>query len=132
MSLITASKINDVLHISFRDPKSRNSFSHAAALDLKKALSHTHDCSALVFTAEGSVFSSGGQLDDYARMTKPDEGIAVNDEIRGVLSELSSLKIPTVCAVTGDCFGGGVELISAFDFILTTPNAFFALWIIKI
>src|SRR5690606_8509059 len=28
----------------------------------------------------------------------------------------------------GDCFGGGVELLSTFDFVVSTPKSFFGLW----
>jgi enoyl-CoA hydratase/carnithine racemase len=78
------------------------------------------------------VFCSGGNLTDYAAMTSPEEGKRVNRKIAAILDEVSRLPVPTVCAVTGDCFGGGVELISAFDVVLSVPHAMFALWQRKI
>ena len=117
---------DEILWVSFSDPSSRNAFSIAAARELRAVLKSQFR--ALVFSAPGRVFCSGGQLDDYASMTSADEGRVVNDEIRDVLNELSSLKVPTIACVTGDAFGGGVELISCFDHVLSVPHAMFALW----
>ncbi|HVK61433.1 MAG TPA: enoyl-CoA hydratase/isomerase family protein [Bdellovibrionales bacterium] len=128
MALIKSSEKNGLLEVSFHDVTSRNSFSLEAALELQSALARADQCSALVFRAPGRVFCSGGQLDDYAQMEVASEGIEVNNRIRSALAELDGLEIPTVCAVTGDCFGGGIELMSAFDFVLATPNALFGLW----
>ena len=126
--------INDrVLHLVFEDSKSRNSFSLAAAHELRRALvSHPGQFDAIVFEAEGRVFCSGGNLTDYSKMTDPEQGKLVNREITTVLNELALMPVPTFCLVNGDCFGGGVEILSAFDFIYTAPHAFFALWQRKI
>jgi enoyl-CoA hydratase/carnithine racemase len=65
-------------------------------------------------------------------MPTADEGRHVNDEIRSVLGELASLPVPTIACVTGDAFGGGVELLSCFDHVLSVPHAMFGLWQRKI
>ncbi len=65
-------------------------------------------------------------------MTTSEQGQAVNDEIRSVLSELASLDRPTIAVINGDAFGGGVELASSFDFVLAAPHVMIALWQRKI
>lgn len=124
--MITSFLRDDVLWVSFSDPASRNAFSIAAARELRAVLNGSFR--ALVFSAPGRVFCSGGQLDDYASMASADEGRRVNDEIRDVLTKLASLPVPTIACVAGDAFGGGVELISAFDYVLSVPHAMFGLW----
>ena len=129
VQLIRAQIKDRVLRVVFEDSKSRNSFSLAAAHELRRALvSHPGQFDAIVFSADGRVFCSGGNLTDYSKMTDPEQGKAVNREITNVLQELALMPVPTFCLVTGDCFGGGVELLSSFDFVYTVPHAFFALW----
>lgn len=120
-----------ILHISFEDLTSRNSFSIAAARELRSLLT-SEKFEAVVFSAQGRVFCSGGNLSDYAAMSKPDEGIAVNDEIREVLASLAALPVPTIAAVGGDAFGGGVELMSCFDHVIAASHVVFGLWQRKI
>ncbi|MES2854705.1 MAG: enoyl-CoA hydratase/isomerase family protein [Bdellovibrionota bacterium] len=136
MALVTSSLENDVLELVFNDPKSRNSLSLAAATEieiaLETAMKTKQKFGVVIFNAPGRVFCSGGQLDDYAGMKDASEGIAVNDRIRAILDHLSRLQVPTICVVTGDCFGGGIELVSAFDFVLATPNVLLGFWQRKI
>jgi enoyl-CoA hydratase/carnithine racemase len=130
--MITSFLRDDVLWISFSDPSSRNALSIAAARELRTLMGSPLTYRALVFSAPGRVFCSGGQLDDYASMETPDEGRRVNDEIRNVLAMLASVSVPTIACVSGDAFGGGVELISCFDYVLSAPHALFGLWQRKI
>jgi methylglutaconyl-CoA hydratase len=75
------------------------------------------------------IFCAGGNLKDYAKgMNDPMIGQNVNREIRSILNRLTQIKIPTAVAVKGDCYGGGVELISCFDIIYASPCSYFALW----
>jgi enoyl-CoA hydratase len=125
--LISSVRHSDILHLTFSDPTSRNALSLRAARELR-AILQTKDFSAVIFEARGRVFCSGGHLSDYASMTSADEGRSVNDEIRGVLASLSTLDRPTVAAVGGDVFGGGLELLSCFDSVISVPHAMFAFW----
>ncbi len=127
-----SSKIeNQILSVVFEDDRSRNSLSLAAARALRMSL-RSGDYDALVFSAKGRVFCSGGHLGDYGQMTEAAQGIEVNREISSILEELSLLPVPTFAGIEGDCFGGGVELLSAFDFVYSAPHALFGLWQRKI
>jgi enoyl-CoA hydratase/carnithine racemase len=130
--MISSKVRDDVLWVSFSDPASRNAFSMKAASELLTLMGSPLSYRAVVFSAPGRVFCSGGQLDDYASMPTPDEGRRVNEEIRNVLGMLSSISVPTIACVSGDAFGGGVELLSCFDYVLSVPHAMFGLWQRKI
>lgn len=82
----------------------------------------------LVLVSNGRVFCSGGNLQDYAHMKSANEGREVNRFIRETLTMLDTLPVPKLAVVNGDCFGGGIELLSCFDTIYSTPSALFALW----
>lgn len=129
MSLIDISLNDRILHLTFEDPSSRNSFSVRAAEELLSALETKSESTAgVLFSAKGRVFCSGGNLSDYAAMTHPEQGKAVNRRITEILQHLTHIGKPTVCAVGGDCFGGGVELVSAFDLVLAAPHVIFGFW----
>jgi enoyl-CoA hydratase/carnithine racemase len=131
--LIDATVSSGVLRLVFHDSTSRNSFSLRAAEELAAHLQGlSSDIESIVFRAEGRVFCSGGNLSDYAAMTEAHEGQKVNRRIKEVIDELSRVPVPTICLVEGDCFGGGVELMSAFDFAYAVPHAMLALWQRKI
>lgn len=128
---LLASIKNGILHLTLNDSSSRNAFSIRAARELRLEL-RKKNFSALVFSSEGRVFCSGGNLSDYAAMISPEQGQRVNDEIRDVLTELSQLDVPTIAAVGGDAFGGGLELMSCFDTVIAAPHVLLALWQRKI
>ena len=135
MAYFSSQITNRILHLTFEDPATRNSFSLTAARELMKLIEESkagQGFDAVLFSARGRVFCSGGNLADYASMSKASEGKQVNDEIREALSALSSLQVPTVCAVAGDCFGGGVELVSCFDHVIAASHVIFGLWQRKI
>lgn len=129
MGLLNCKLRDSVLMLEFRDPNSRNSFSIRAAEELREAWeSNRGTYESILFTAPGRVFCSGGNLADYAAMTAANPGRDVNKRISQTLDEFSKLSVPTVCVVTGDCLGGGLELISAFDVVLSAPHALFGFW----
>lgn len=82
---------------------------------------------ALMLTNQGRVFCSGGNLRAYALLTIPQQ-IVTNRKIRKVLDQVSRLPIPTAVAMNGDCLGGGIELISCFDYVVSAPHCGLGLW----
>lgn len=129
MSLFAAQLRDRQLELIFEDRATRNSFSVAAATELTLVLDqYSGQFDVLLFKARGRVFCSGGNLTDYAKMTNPGEGLAVNREIEAALKKLALLPVPTFCFVDGDVFGGGVEVLSAFDFVYTAPHVMIGLW----
>lgn len=129
MSLVSGRVIDSVLRLEFFDPSSRNSFSLQAAEELAEIIfKEKGRYDGILFFAKGRVFCSGGNLSDYASANGPEPGLATNRRITAVLEEFSKLPVPTVCAIQGDCFGGGLELMSAFDEVMAVPSAMFGFW----
>jgi enoyl-CoA hydratase len=118
-----------IFSITFHDPESFNAWSLRAARELSQLLKQElSTASGLIFRSKGRVFCSGGQLNDYASMKTKEDGISVNREIRDLLQEIELLRIPTTAIVHGDCFGGGIELVSSFDRLICTPSVLFGFW----
>jgi enoyl-CoA hydratase/carnithine racemase len=120
--------------VEFSDPSSSNSFSLRAAEELGRLIDQldVKSLSGLIVRATGRMFCSGGNLDDYAAMTEASQGLAVNRRIGEILSRFADLQLPTVALVQGDCLGGGLEVLSAFDFVFSAPHALFGFWQRKI
>ena len=120
---------NKILTITLDDPSTANAFSPQAAMELAKRLDeYKEKCNGLLFQTSGQrFFCTGGNLKVYAELSKS-EALKVNKRIKKTLDELSSWPHPTVCVVAGDCFGGGLELLSAFDQVYSTPESNFGFW----
>ena len=65
----------------------------------------------LILTGNGEkTFCSGASLQDLRN------GQIGNNAFQAMTEQLSSLDIPTICAMNGDVYGGGVELAVSCDF----------------
>ncbi|RME15274.1 MAG: enoyl-CoA hydratase/isomerase family protein [Bdellovibrio sp.] len=117
------------LHLCLKNLETANSFSLEEAQQLDQALQlDSSSFKGVLFYSEGSrYFCSGGNLKKYAYMQK-EEGLRVNDQIACVLEKLSQYPYPTCCVIEGDCYGGGMELISAFDYRISAPHSFLGFW----
>jgi cyclohexa-1,5-dienecarbonyl-CoA hydratase len=71
----------------------------------------------------GRDFSFGASIPEHA----PDEIGRVLPEMHALIYDLLDAPAPTAALVRGRCFGGGLELALACDFILAEADATFAL-----
>lgn len=120
-----------ILH--FKDPSSANGFSLQQSVELEALLRQDKikQAHGLIWLSEGHVFCSGGHLKQYAKMSRR-EGIVANRKIRKTLKRLSQWPTPTIAYIQGDALGGGIELLSCFDYVFSAPHAFYGLWQRKI
>lgn len=119
----------ELLTFNFSNKKNGASFGLEEARHLAEAL-RSRKWGGLLLRGQidERVFCSGGNLKTYARLKNKAAGNKINREIRKILSDVAALSIPKACLVSGDCYGGGIELLSCFDFVATVPHSAFALW----
>ncbi|HEX4924321.1 MAG TPA: enoyl-CoA hydratase/isomerase family protein, partial [Bdellovibrionales bacterium] len=104
-----------------------NSFGSNEAAVLAKTLKNK-SLRGLILTGIGTrFFCTGGNLSEQAA-TGAQKAFAAQGRVREALQALQKWPHPTVALVNGDCFGGGTELVSAFDLVLATPHALFGFW----
>lgn len=120
-------RTKDVVEIVFDDPATKNSFSLEHAEKWLNEVT-SKPTRLMILRAVGSVFCSGGNLSDYAAMTTKAQGTTANKNIRQALEKIDQVPCAKVAFVTGDCFGGGLEVLSVCDSILSVHHAFFGLW----
>ena len=105
-------------------PYNRLDLAFAEALRIAVHQASESDIRVLVVRAEGPHFSFGGEVREWP-------GKDINwfrtfvAEVNHSYRALEALRIPTIAAVQGIAFGGGLELALNCDFIITTENAVF-------
>jgi 3-hydroxyacyl-CoA dehydrogenase len=105
-----------------------NALGHAVRSGLVRALGEARgDASveAIVVGAGGSAFSGGADITEFG---KPPQSPSLHELIR-LVDEIGK---PTVAAIQGTAFGGGLELALAFHFRIAGPKAQFGLPEVKI
>ncbi|MDB3865708.1 enoyl-CoA hydratase/isomerase family protein [Amylibacter sp.] len=87
-----------------------------------------HDIRAVLLTGEGDrAFCVGADINAWADL--PSENFArhwVRDGHRAI-DRLAHLSLPTIAVISGHAFGGGLELASACDLRVMSPDATLAL-----
>jgi enoyl-CoA hydratase len=83
---------------------------------------------ALLLMNEGNrFFCTGGNIKEQ-KSSKKAPSLKTQKIIRECLSIIANLPVPTVAIVRGDAFGGGSELLSAFDYVCAAPHVQIGLW----
>lgn len=98
------------------------------------ALERDPEVRVVVLAATGKSFSAGADLNWMKRTVgfSAAENLADAEAMAGLMMALDRLAKPTVAAVQGDAFGGGVGLIACCDIAVATEGARFALSEVKL
>ncbi|SCU96831.1 Enoyl-CoA hydratase/carnithine racemase [Cupriavidus necator] len=82
---------------------------------------------ALILTAAGTDFSSGGDISSMQVEINAGQGRKRLHKVHGWLEDLIQLDVPVIAAVDGAAYGAGFSLALTADIILATPRARFGL-----
>jgi enoyl-CoA hydratase len=113
--------------VTLNRPKRLNAVSLAMLEDLHDALGRAERddrVRAIALTGAGDrAFSSGSDLEEVERR---DPRQALAPLVQGVAERLQRSSKPTLAAINGVCFGGGLELALGCDLRIASSNASFA------
>jgi enoyl-CoA hydratase len=80
----------------------------------------------VVITGEGKAFSSGVDVQEFARGT-PDSARTLIEILKDLCAAVRNIPKPVAVAVRGHCLGGALELAVAADFRVCAPDARFGM-----
>ncbi|MDX1687853.1 MAG: enoyl-CoA hydratase/isomerase family protein [Candidatus Promineifilaceae bacterium] len=107
-------------------PRARNALDWAAQEQFAAtvdAAARDESLRALIITASGPAFVSGGDLKELAQHADRASGERLNRVMGSALAQLIDLPLPVLAAVNGDAAGGGWEIITACDLRLMAAHA---------
>ena len=126
-----------IAHITLTRPEVRNAFNDEVIQQLKAAFETVgarDDVRAVVLAAEGPAFCAGADLNWMRRMADytREENIADAGQLAAMLKAIYECPKPTIAAVQGDVFAGGMGLVSACDMAVSVRTATYCLSEVKL
>jgi len=114
--------------LELADERSGNALSAAlieAAREAVEGLAHEGDVRALVLTGRGRNFCAGahlGELESLATASQ-EENLAEARRLGALYAALLRCPLPTLAALRGAAYGGGLGLAAACDLVVAAPDA---------
>ncbi|WP_020403729.1 enoyl-CoA hydratase/isomerase family protein [Gracilimonas tropica] len=128
--VLTQKRISDhILWAKIDRPKARNAIDFEVMEKLEELVSRVEneeDIRVLILSGSGKEsFVSGGDLKKFHSIKSKEEAVAKAKRMQKLLLRIEGLPCWTIACINGDAYGGGIELMLAFDFRLSVPDAKF-------
>ena len=135
MSFLSIQRDGAILTLTMSQPETRNALTGNTAVeefvqaceDIRKDAS----VKVVILTAEGPIFSSGGNVKDMQRFF--DDALTpdlIREEyrqgIQRIPKALYHLDVPVICAINGPAIGAGLDLTCMCDIRIASEKATFA------
>ncbi len=135
MSFLKIQRDGGILTLTMSQPETRNALTGNSAVnefvevceDVRKDAS----IKVVILTAEGPIFSSGGNVKDMKRFF--DDALTpdlIREEyrqgIQRIPKALYNLDVPVICAINGPAIGAGLDLTCMCDIRIASEKATFA------
>jgi enoyl-CoA hydratase/carnithine racemase len=121
--------------VTLNRPQARNALTFPMYQRLREiALGAGEDASlrALVITGAGDkAFAAGTDIAQFRDFKGPEDALAYEERIDGVLVALEHCPKPTIAAIAGACTGGGAAIAAVCDMRIAAANARFGFPIAK-
>ncbi|MDO9569681.1 MAG: enoyl-CoA hydratase/isomerase family protein [Hydrogenophaga sp.] len=126
-----------IARITLNRPAVRNAFNDEVIAELKaafEAVGARDNVRAVVLAAVGPAFCAGADLNWMRRMAdySRDENIADAGQLAAMLQAIYTCPKPTIAAVQGDVFAGGMGLVAACDMAVSVDTATYCLSEVKL
>ena len=107
-------------------PKSKNALKSEDMLLIRDILEREakSEIYALIISGKGNVFCSGADFSELISIigtNRQDQELQSNDMSK-LCDSIQNFPHPTVCALNGSAYGGGVEIACACDFRISVSN----------
>ncbi|MDO9250353.1 MAG: enoyl-CoA hydratase/isomerase family protein [Hydrogenophaga sp.] len=134
---LTVSVQDRTARITLTRPEVRNAFNDEVIQQLKaafEAVGARDDVRAVVLAAVGPAFCAGADLNWMRRMADytREENVADAGQLAAMLRAIYECPKPTIAAVQGDVFAGGMGLVAACDMAVSVDSATYCLSEVKL
>lgn len=92
---------------------------------LEVSLEDVEQADSFILTGGATVFALGGDLKAFSTLRSKEEGLGMARRMDAILRRIETLPVPTMAVVNGAAYGGGVELLGAFDRVVAVEDAVF-------
>src|SRR5438445_6213044 len=125
--LVSKDAVSRVATVMLNRPDRLNTLSPQVFEELDRALvelERDEDVRCVVVTGAGErSFSAGADLTSFSDISKAFKVWRFSRRAEEVMSRLANFPKPTVAAINGHCFGGGLEVAIACDFRIAAKRA---------
>lgn len=113
--------------LQFASPNDRNRLSLQTLGEFEDRLAWAQEqdgCDSIVITGSGGSFASGADINELATLDG-DSARQFGEYGQSVMARVELCRKPTLAAIDGFCFGGGLDLALACDYRIATEESVF-------
>lgn len=129
VSVLKIEQKNHVCRATLNRPESHNAINFAVMDQLEQLLDKlesSQDIRCLILTSMGDeTFIAGGDLREFHTIKTAEEAKPMAQRMLAILERIEKLPCWTIASVNGAAYGGGCEIMLAFDFRIASPDASF-------
>ena len=129
MSLEQKRVSEHILWATINRPKARNAVDFDVIEKLEELVTQVEredDIRVLILSGAGDQsFVAGGDLKKFHTIKSKDKAVEMSKRMHDLFNRIERLPCWTVACINGDAYGGGIELMLAFDFRISAPKVKF-------
>lgn len=117
---------NRIATLTVNNPDKRNAMdreTRTALRDRVDEVDANDDVRVIVLRGKGDSYIAGGDIEAFADYDQVDALEYLTNYGQGLYNEVAELSKPTIAAIDGYAFGGGLEVSLACDLRVATPDA---------
>ena len=127
---LTQERISDhILWVTINRPKARNAIDFEVMEELEVMVNEVekdNGIRVLILSGAGNQsFVAGGDLKKFHTIQSKEKAVEMSQRMHDIFNRIEQLPCWTIACINGDAYGGGIELMLAFDFRISVPDAKF-------
>ena len=112
--------------LTVNNPEKRNAMDEETRTALRERVDEVdanEEIRVVVLRGAGDSYIAGGDIEAFAEYDQVDALEYLTDYAQGLYNDVADLTKPTIAAIDGYAFGGGLEISLACDLRVATPDA---------
>lgn len=129
MSVLKVEYKNHICQAAINRPETHNAINFEVMAELEQLLTDLEEddrTRCFILTGEGKdAFISGGDLREFHSIKTMEEAKPMGRRMMSILTRIEKLPCWTIAGINGPAYGGGCEIMLAFDFRMASSEATF-------